>query len=104
MQSWLIARIRRAAIELIATVRKLPINQSTLIIGLVDGRDQVRDIFGQGANFIVYKPVSEERAGSSLRAARGLMAREKRTKLRVALHAPASIAYGKRGKRSRDTA
>ena len=83
-----------AAIELIAAVRKLPLNKTTLIIGLVDGREQVRDIFGQGANFIVYKPVSEERAGSSLRAARGLMAREKRSKLRVALHAPASIAYG----------
>jgi CheY-like chemotaxis protein len=83
-----------AALELIATIRKLPINKTTLIIGLVDGREQVRDIFGQGANFIVYKPVSLERAGSSLRAARGLMAREKRAKLRVALHAPASIAYG----------
>ena len=82
-----------AAIELIANVRKLPINRSTLIIGLVDGREQVRDIFGQGANFIVYKPVSVERAGSSLRAARSLMAREKRCKLRVSLHAPASITY-----------
>jgi DNA-binding NarL/FixJ family response regulator len=81
------------AIELIARVRKLPINRSTLIIGLVDGREQVRDIFGQGANFIVYKPVSAERASSSLRAARGLMAREKRSKLRVSLHAPASITY-----------
>ena len=46
------------AIELIAGVRKSPMNRSTLIIGLVDGREQVRDIFGQGANFIVYKPVS----------------------------------------------
>src|SRR6476469_3392805 len=81
------------AIELIAGIRKLPLNRSTLIIGLVDGREQVRDIFGQGANFIVYKPVSVERASSSLRAARGLMAREKRGKLRVALHAPASITY-----------
>src|ERR1700686_3198558 len=81
------------AIELIAGVRKSQINRSTLIIGLVDGREQVRDIFGQGANFIVYKPVSVERAGSSLRAARGLMAREKRAKLRVSLHAPASITY-----------
>jgi CheY-like chemotaxis protein len=81
------------AIELIASVRKAQINRSTLIIGLVDGREQVRDIFGQGANFIVYKPVSVERAASSLRAARGLMAREKRGKLRVSLHAPASIAY-----------
>jgi c-di-GMP-binding flagellar brake protein YcgR len=81
------------AIELINGVRKSPINRTTLIIGLVDGRDQVRDIFGQGANFIVYKPVSVERATSSLRAARGLMAREKRVKLRVSLHAPASITY-----------
>src|ERR1700680_2684829 len=64
-------------IELIAGVRKLPINRSTLIIGLVDGREHVRDIFGQGANFIVYKPVSTERAASSLRPARGLMRREK---------------------------
>jgi CheY-like chemotaxis protein len=83
-----------AAVELIAAVRKLPLNKSTLIIGLVDGREQVRDIFGNGANFIVYKPVSADRAGGSLRAARGLMAREKRVKLRVSLHAPASIAYG----------
>jgi CheY-like chemotaxis protein len=81
------------AIELIGNVRKVPVNRSTLIIGLVDGREQVRDIFGQGANFIVYKPVSVERATSSLRAARGLMAREKRGKLRVSLHAPASITY-----------
>src|ERR1700730_15536424 len=81
------------AIELIAGVRKLPINRSTLIIALVDGREQVRDIFGQGANFIVYKPVSVERAASSLRAARGLMRREKRGKLRVSLHAPAVITY-----------
>ena len=82
-----------AAIELIAAVRRLPMNRGTLIIALVDGREQVRDIFGQGANFIVYKPVSVERAASSLRAARGLMRREKRGKLRVSLHAPASIAY-----------
>jgi CheY-like chemotaxis protein len=83
-----------AATELIASIRRMPINKTTLIIGLVDGREQVRDIFGEGANFIVYKPVSIERASSSLRAARGLMAREKRAKLRVSLHAPASIAYG----------
>ena len=83
-----------AAVEFIARIRKSPINKATLDYRLVDGRDQVRDIFGEGANFIVYKPVSVERAAGSLRAARGLMAREKRTMLRVSLHAPASIAYG----------
>ena len=83
-----------AAVDFIGSLRRLPLNKGTLVIGLVDGREQVRDIFGHGANFIVYKPVTPERASGSLRAARGLMAREKRTKLRVALHAPASIAYG----------
>ncbi len=82
-----------AASEWIATARRTPLNQKSLIIGLVDGREQVRDIFGEGANFVIYKPVSAERAASSLRAARSLMRREKRNKLRVSLHAPASITY-----------
>ena len=53
----------------------------------------MRDVFGSGAKFVVYKPVTVERAESSLRAARSLMKREKRGKLRISLHAPASIAY-----------
>ena len=85
-----------AAVELISSVRNSTINKTTLIIGLVDGREQVRDIFGHGANFIIYKPVSAERAAGSLRAARGLMAREKRVKLRVALHAPPPLPMAAR--------
>jgi len=82
-----------AAIQLITTTRKTPLNRSTLIIGLVEGREQVRDVFASNANFVVYKPVTVDRALSSLRAARGLMHREKRASLRVALHAPAAISY-----------
>jgi c-di-GMP-binding flagellar brake protein YcgR len=81
------------AVAGILDIRRLPAARKTLIIGLVDGREQVRDIFTSGANFVIYKPVSAMRAESSLRAARGLMKREQRTKLRIALHAPASIAY-----------
>jgi CheY-like chemotaxis protein len=83
----------QSALQLIASARKTALNKGVLIIGLVEGREQVRDVFGQGANFVVYKPVTPERAGSSLRAARSLMKREKRSKLRISLHAPASIAY-----------
>lgn len=82
-----------AALEFIARARKTSENKSALIIGLVETREQVRHVFGHGANFVVYKPVTAERAASSLRAARGLMQREKRGKLRISLHAPASIAY-----------
>ena len=81
------------AIAGISEIRHAASARKTLIIGLVDGREQVRDVFASGANFVIYKPVSPIRAESSLRAARGLMKREQRTKLRIALHAPASIAY-----------
>ena len=82
-----------AAIGFISTIRKIALNKGTLIVGLVEGREQVRDVFASNANFVVYKPVTVDRALSSLRAARGLMKREKRASLRVALHAPAAISY-----------
>lgn len=84
---------QQAALELISNARSTPVNRSSLIIGIVDTRGQVRDVFAKGANFILYKPVTAERAGSSLRAARSMMRREKRGKERVSLHARASIAY-----------
>src|SRR6266849_1241383 len=84
---------QHAARELIAAVRKTPANKTTVVIAMVDGPNQVRELLASGANFILYKPVSAERAGSSLQAARGLMRREKRRKPRIPLHARASIDY-----------
>ena len=82
-----------AARQFISSARKNPLNKGALIIALVEGREQVRDVFYSSANFDVYKPVTVDRALSSLRAARSLMQREKRASLRVALHAPAAISY-----------
>jgi CheY-like chemotaxis protein len=83
----------RAASELILAVHKAPINKTTLVVAMVDARNNVHDIFAKGANFILYKPISTERAGSAMRAAKSLMRRERRTNQRVPLHAQASIAY-----------
>jgi CheY-like chemotaxis protein len=83
----------RASIQWITSIRKTPINQAALIIAIVDSQNQVRDIFAKGANFVLYKPVSAERAGTSLRAARSLMRRERRRHQRIPLHTPASMAY-----------
>src|SRR5882762_508959 len=47
-----------SAIELIALARKEPANKTTLFIAMVDARNQVRDLFSKGVNFIVYKPIS----------------------------------------------
>src|SRR5256712_7764385 len=84
---------QQAALELVAAVRKTPTNKTTVVIAMADGGNEVRELLASGANFILYKPVSAERARNSLRAARGLMRREKRRKPRSPLHAQGSIDY-----------
>src|SRR5262249_41216814 len=46
------------AVVSISAIRRTPMAKKTLIIGLVDGREQVREVFASGANFVIYKPVS----------------------------------------------
>ena len=82
-----------AAVELIAQARKTPPNQNIVAIAIVSGRNEVRGIFAKGANFMLYKPISRERAAHSMRAACGLMQRERRTRPRIPLQAQTSIAY-----------
>lgn len=82
-----------ASAELIEHVRHLPLNQHAVIIALVNRGNQVADIFGEGAKFLLYKPLSRERALHSLYAARGLLREERRTKPRIPVHTSASFAY-----------
>jgi len=48
----------------------------------------LRAAFGLGAHFVLYKPVSSERAKSSFRAARALMKSERRRNARVPVQIP----------------
>jgi CheY-like chemotaxis protein len=82
-----------SACELISSVQENSARGSTLVIAIVDEHNRVRDIFEKGANFVLYKPISPERAGSSLRAARGLMRVERRRKRRIPAAAEASISF-----------
>ena len=82
-----------AARELIAAAKSSSAHKNALLIALLDSGNDVRGIFADGANFALYKPVTEERAGNSLRAARSLMPNERRRKPRVPAQAPASISY-----------
>lgn len=79
--------------ELIEAARKGSPNESTLIVGLVDAKSEVRELFTQGANFVLYKPISLERASESLQAAWSLMPKERRRKSRVHVSSPASITF-----------
>ncbi len=79
--------------ELIAAAKASSAHKNVLIIALVDTANDVRGIFADGANFALYRPVTDERASNSLRAARSLMPNERRRKPRVSAHAPVSISY-----------
>jgi CheY-like chemotaxis protein len=81
------------ALDLIAKARETPANPNVVAIAIVNGRSEVRGIFAKGANFILYKPISPERAAHSMRAACGLMQSERRTRPRIPLQADTSIDY-----------
>lgn len=68
-------------------------NSGTLVVALVGSANNVRHLFSLGANFVLYKPISEERARVSLKAAQGLMRRERRRVPRIPVYTPANLAY-----------
>jgi CheY-like chemotaxis protein len=68
-------------------------NESTLTIVVMPSQESIREIFSLGVNFVLYKPVSYERALSSLRAARAVMRRDKRRSQRTRVHTHATVGY-----------
>lgn len=82
-----------AAVELIAHARNSATNKVAVAIALVSGGNGVRDILAKGATFVLYKPISRERAAHSMRAARSLMRSERRIRPRIPVQANTSIAY-----------
>ena len=68
-------------------------NRASMLIAVVDGEFNARPVFGLGANFILYRPLSSERTRISLRAARNLMRRERRRTPRAAVGSTVNVAY-----------
>jgi len=63
-------------------------------VALLSDKTKVRNVFGAGANFILYKPISVEQAESSLRAATALIKRERRRSFRVPVQVPIQLQVG----------
>ena len=79
--------------SLLHETRSSRLNDTTLAVAVVAGQENIREIFSLGVNFVLYKPVSSERALSSLRAAQGVLYRDKRRKGRATVHTHATIDY-----------
>lgn len=79
--------------RLLRETRESRVHDATLAVAVVPSEDSIRELFSLGVNFVLYKPVSYERALSSLRAARAVMRKEKRSKGRTSVHTRATVDY-----------
>jgi c-di-GMP-binding flagellar brake protein YcgR len=81
----------KTATAVLKSARTAPCNKRAIAVAIMDGHTGLRTAFDMGAHFVLYKPVSAERAKSSFRAARALMKRERRRNSRVAVQIPVAL-------------
>jgi c-di-GMP-binding flagellar brake protein YcgR len=87
----------KTAASVLKSARSAPANKRAIAVAIMDGHTGLRSAFDMGAHFVLYKPVSTERAKSSFRAARALMKRERRRNARVAIQVPVSLKNDQTG-------
>jgi len=81
----------QGAASVLSSARSAPCNKRAIAVAILDPEIGLRSAFEIGAHFILYKPVSVERAKSSFRAARALMKKERRRNSRVAVQVPVEM-------------
>jgi CheY-like chemotaxis protein len=84
---------RSDLLALLKEIRHSKINDASMAVVVLPGQDGLHEIFSLGVNFVLYRPVDHERSLSSLRAACGIVRRDKRSKVRTPVHAQATIDY-----------
>lgn len=68
-------------------------NSKSMAIAIIEARTNMQAAFKLGANFVVFKPISTEKAKSSFRAARALMKRERRRSVRLHVNIAAYLRF-----------
>jgi c-di-GMP-binding flagellar brake protein YcgR len=76
------------AADVLRSARSAPCNKQAVAVAIVEPTIGLKAAFDLGAHFVLYKPVSSERAKSSFRAARALMKSERRRNVRVVVQIP----------------
>ncbi len=74
--------------EVLGSARSAPCNKHAVAMAIVEPEVGLKTVFDRGAHFVLYKPVSSERAKSTFRAARALMKSERRRNERIAVQVP----------------
>ena len=81
----------KPAAEVLEQARRLNSGNAPVTVALVAERASVRDVLSDGAHFVLYKPLSEEKARAGLRAVAALLNRERRRAYRVPVQAPVEL-------------
>ena len=82
---------QRVASRVLRSARTAPCNKRAVAVAIVGGQTGLGGAFDLGAHFVLYQPLSSERAKTSFRAARALMKRERRRNARIAVETPVTI-------------
>ena len=80
------------AAGVLQSICQLPNGKRAVTVVLLSDKAKVREVIGQGANFVLYKPLSPESVESSLRAAVSLVRSERRRSLRVPVQVPVQLS------------
>jgi CheY-like chemotaxis protein len=82
------------ASDLVPRLRQGTSNRSAIVFAVIGPGSSLRFAFGLGANFVLEKPLSVERASRTFRAALGLMVRERRRYFRLDVEVPIVVDIG----------
>ena len=80
--------------EVVREMRRGKSNAKSIVFAITNRVTSVKEAFSFGANFVLEKPISADRAARSLRAAHGLIMRERRRYHRHALQTTVRLTYG----------
>jgi hypothetical protein len=83
----------RVASQVLRSARSAPCNKRAVAVAILDSDRAMRSAFDLGAHFVLYKPLSYERAKTSFRAARALMKCERRRNTRIPVEIPVWVAF-----------
>lgn len=85
--------IAEGATQVLRGARSAPCNKRAVAVAILDGEKGVKSAFDLGAHFVLYKPISSEKAKTSFRAARALMKRERRRNTRLPVEIPVTVSF-----------
>jgi DNA-binding response OmpR family regulator len=81
----------KAAAEILEEGRRLNSGTAPITVALVAERNGASAVLNAGAHFVLYKPLSEEKAKVGLRAVTAMLSRERRRAYRVPVQAPVEL-------------